>query len=531
MTINSVEPTFGLVDAVETHLSMLFLTPDRVYKQLKPVDAGFVSFVDRPARLAQTSREFELNRRISPEVYLALTDVVGHGRTVERLIVMRRLPEDRQLDRCIDRPDLPDRLRAVARFIAAFHARQQPIIGAAAAGATAARLRARWEENLDVLRPLAGTIIPADQYAEVWRLADRFIAGRDPLLTERISGGRVVDGHGDLRAEHVFVLDDGPQVIDCVAFRDDFRIGDVLNDVAFLVMDLHRLAGSAVAARFIRDYDEFSNEHHPSTLAHHYVAYRAHVRAKIAAIRFAQGDRGAAAEVGRYHDLALHHLRLGQVRLIVVGGGPGTGKSTVADGLARRIGAVWLRTDEIRKGLAGVGADDHLPADAGEGIYRDEFSGRVYDELLHQADSLLTRGESVVLDATWADAARRADLRLLAERTAATLTELRCVAPVDIAKARILQRSSATHNPSDATPDIADHIAARFDDWPEAITVDTTEPPPATVVAAQEAVVAPTISSSDPSDPLRPRRSGQRQVADPLAIDHEAIWFLLVQRR
>ena len=315
------------------------------------------------------------------------------------------------------------------------------------------------------------------------------------MFTERIRDGRVRDGHGDLRAEHVFCLDDGPRVIDCLAFRDEYRIGDVLNDLAFLAMDLQRLAGPAAAVTLVRAYDEFTDEHHPSSLAHHYVAYRAHVRAKIAAIRLGQGDEAAADDVRRYHRLAEAHLDVGQVRLVLVGGGAGTGKSTVAEAVANRLGAVWLRSDETRKMLAGLDVAERAGAPPNEGLYRPEVTERVYRELLDEAELLLRRGESVVLDATWSSDRWRTAARELAGETAAALTELQCVVPLVVAEARIATRMAVADEPSDATAKIARFIASRFEPWPAARPIDTDRTVDSTVDEAWRAVVG------DPIDP------------------------------
>lgn len=451
---------------------MLFFTPDRVLKILKPVDTGFVDFVDRDTRLEAASREFELNYRISPDVYLDLVDLEDDGRPTDRIIVMRRLPAERQLNRLAEQPGFERWVSETARFVATFHAGLQPVTGEAASVATADRVRANWRDNFDTI----GNSLPAASSAaidEAEDLVDQYLTGRDTLFEQRIDEGRIVDGHGDLRAEHVFCLDDGPRVIDCLAFRDDYRIGDVLSDIAFLAMDLHRLVGPQAARDLVRSYDEFSNEHHPSTLAHHYVAYRAHVRAKVAAVRLQQGDRGAAAEVQAYHALALEHLRAGQVRLVLVGGGAGVGKSTVAEGVAHAMGAVWLRSDEVRKSRAGLGSERHHFEEPGQGLYDDEVTEEVYRQMLEQAEALLVRGESVVLDATWSSTAHRAAARRLADRTASKLTELQCVAPLAVAKERIARRMASLDEPSDATPQIAQYLADRFERWPEADRIDT----------------------------------------------------------
>jgi aminoglycoside phosphotransferase family enzyme/adenylate kinase family enzyme len=470
--------------AIQTHLSQVFLTGDRAYKLLRPVTTSFVDFSDRAVRLAAARQEFELNRRISPDVYLGLADVVEGDELADRMIVMRRLPDERRLDRLLADAELDDHLRSAARTVAAFHAGQAPIRGEAAAAAAVDALERNWADHFRALEPLAGPGIPAAEFERVQDLVSRYLAGRRTLLAERIDDGWVRDGHGDLRCEHVFLLDDGPRLIDCLAFRDDFRIADVLNDVAFLAMDLHRLAGPAAASRMVRWYDEFCNERHPASLAHHYVAYRAYVRAKVAAIRFAQGDGEAMAEVETYHRLALQHLEAGQPRLILVGGGAGVGKSTVAERLAEQVDATWLRADEIRKAMAGLQPGTHAFDEYQSGMYSPEFSDRVYRELLDQASLLLERGRSVVLDATWSSAGRRAAAREVAEWTFSELVELRCVAPDPVAKERIARRMADPYNPSDATPELVDRLNRSVDPWPEAIEIDTDQSIAGSVQAA-----------------------------------------------
>ena len=112
----------------------------------------------------------------------------------------------------------------------------------------------------------------------------------------------------------------------------------MLADVAFLAMDLERLGAGDLARSFLRWYGEFSAEHHPESLADYYIAYRALIRAKVACVRYRQGDRGAAGEARDLLDLAVHHLRRGRVTLVLVGGSPGTGKSTLAWGVGEELG-------------------------------------------------------------------------------------------------------------------------------------------------------------------------------------------------
>ena len=140
-----------------------------------------------------------------------------------------------------------------------------------------------WEANFAVIEPHVGTIVPTEEFEWVRTLAERYLQGCSPLLEQRIRTSMVIDGHGDLLAEEIFCLPDGPRILDCLAFDERLRHGDCLDDLAFLVMDVERFGG--MEAALTRWYRGFSYETHPGSLAHHYVAHRANVRAKIACLR------------------------------------------------------------------------------------------------------------------------------------------------------------------------------------------------------------------------------------------------------
>jgi predicted kinase len=185
------------------------------------------------------------------------------------------------------------------------------------------------------------------------------------------------------------------------------------------------------------------------------------------------------------HDLvevALRHLKAGRVRLVLVGGLPGTGKSTLAAGLGDHLGAVVLRTDEVRQRLT---AHQHRSA---ADRYRPETVAAVYREMLDEARRLLTLGEHVVLDATWADEAQRSLARDVAAQTWSDLVELVCTLPRDQADDRIRQRALAGRDLSEATPAVAAAMAERFAPWPEALAISTLAPARATLATVVEAL-------------------------------------------
>src|SRR5262249_23612933 len=151
-----------------------------------------------------------------------------------------------------------------------------------------------------------------------------------------------------LLADDIFMLDDGPRVLDCLEFDSQLRYGDVLADVAFLAMDLERLGAGAEAASFLAWYREFSGDSWPSSLAHHWIPYPAVDRAQVACLRHDEGDPAAASQAAELLGLCYSHLRRAGVRLVLVGGLPGTGKTTTASRLADRLGWTLLSSDELR---------------------------------------------------------------------------------------------------------------------------------------------------------------------------------------
>lgn len=456
--------------AVETHISTLFFAGDRVYKLAKRVDLPFLRTLDARERLRLAERELELNRRFAPDVYLGLADVVENGHTVDRMIVMRRLPDERRLATLLRESDPTECLREVARCIATVHAGARVVDEPEE---RTDRLERNWSDNFDAIAHHVGTVIDPDEFDTVRRLADTYLAQTRQLRTNRLARGFTRDGHGDLTADDVFCLDGGPRILDCLAFDDDLRIDDVLNDIAFLVMDVHRLSGREAAQYLMEAYHEFSNEQHPPSLAHHYVAYRAHVRAKVACLRAEQGDRAGADLAREYHSLTVHHLERAQIRVVLVGGGPGVGKTVLSRLIAEHYGYVHLSTDEIRHDVAGVPHGQHAFAALDQGAYDAATVDATYSEQRREAATLLASGHGVVLDASWASRGHRESLRREALGLGVAPVEIRCVLDDAIARERIARRLASPDDPSDATPELVDLLRSRREPWPEAHDIDT----------------------------------------------------------
>jgi aminoglycoside phosphotransferase family enzyme/predicted kinase len=465
----------------------VLLIGDRAVKWRKALDLGFVDWRSVGQREQACRQELRLNRRFAPDVYrdvLAVSD--GSGAVCEWLVVMARMPAQQRLSTMIgDGRLVDDALRAVAHILATHHATARRSERIAANGDPVALL-ARWTSNLAALRRHA--VIDAATLADITDLSASYIAGRRPLLLQRIADGHIRDGHGDLLAEDIFCLTDGPRILDCLEFDDDLRAVDGVDDAAVLAMDLERLGAPELAREFVNRFVEFAGDPCPPSLIHHYIAYRAVMRAKIAAIRARQGDGCAADQARLLASIGLRHLRLGRPTLALVGGPPGTGKSTVAAALADDLEYVVIRSDRIRKEIAGLDPNHH-GAEPSE-LYSAALTERTYRVMLARAGQLLQRGESVLLDATWRSAQDRARARDIAAQTSSALSELRCSAPQAVADTRIEERHVTADAVSDATVAVAHRLAARFEAWPEAVVLDTTGERPDIFASASAAVRA-----------------------------------------
>lgn len=358
----------------ETHIGVVFLVGDLAYKLKKPVRTTSLDFSTGQRRMEACRREIELNRRLAPDAYLGVAEVKGvDGRPCDHLVVMRRMPEQRRLATLLGTgAPVDDAVRQLARMLAAFHAGAHRGPEITAVGGRDA-LRARWVDHFTDLQRFHNTVLDGALMVELERMAFDFLAGRQPLLATRQRAGRIVDGHGDLLTADIFCLDDGPRVLDCLEFDDRLRYLDGLDDAAFLAMDLEYRGATQLAARFLDWYAEFADDPAPSGLRHHYVAYRALTRAKVACLRSEQDDgavRDASVEEARrYAAIAARHLRAGRVRLVLIGGLPGTGKTTVSNALAGDLGMVVLSSDRVRKEVHGIAPHQPAAASYQQGLY------------------------------------------------------------------------------------------------------------------------------------------------------------------
>jgi hypothetical protein len=490
------------VRLVQTHISWVFIAGSRVYKVKKPVDFGFLDFSTLRRRAQACRREVVLNRRLAPGLYLGVVPIFARrspgtgmtpapareyslsppGRVVEYAVAMRRLPRERLLTTLLARRAAgPADLRRVARRIAAFHAVAAP---AAPRWRRVGELAAHLRENFRQTVPFLGRTVSGGDYLVVWDYNRDFLQRRRALLEKRAREGRIRDGHGDLHAEHLLLRRDGVLAYDCLEFSDRLRQCDVAADIAFLYMDLLHHRRPDLAAALMGEYLRRTGDWEVRLLVPFYACYRAVVREKVESLRLADpgisasSKRGAARRAAGYFRLASQLARRdARPRLIVVGGLPGSGKSTVAGALAERIGADCLSSDVLRKELAGAEPGARLPAAVGAGIYSAAMSALTYRELLVQAERQLRSGRSVVLDATFGRAAARRAAAALARAVGGMFVAAECRCPARLARERLAARARPGYaGPSDAGWEVYRSLRRTFEPWPDAVPADTARP-------------------------------------------------------
>ncbi len=443
------------VELIQTHISWVFLAGPLVYKIKKPVDFGFLDFSTLRQRTWACTEEVRLNQRLSRGVYLGTSAIYRRGasfsltpfgRAVETAVVMHRLPVKKLLSTLLANGRATvTQVRKVARRVADFHKHADPALPRFTRFSA---LEENLRENFQQTLPFLGLTVREEDYLQVWDYNRDFLQRRRALLEKRIHDGRLRDGHGDLHAEHI-CLDRGVQIYDCIEFNPRIRQGDTAADIAFLYMDLLYHGHPVLALELMEEYLQRTGDWEVRLLVPFYACYRAVVREKVEGFRLADPAIGrrektaAARRASRYFALASQLSRRdAQPRLLVVGGLPGTGKSSVAETFARRLGAEYLNSDVVRKILAGAGPGTSFPAPVGEGIYTAAMDELTYREMLLQAGNSLRAGRSMVLDATFSREWWRRQTRALARRSGARAVMVECHCPVNVVRKRLEDRRS-----------------------------------------------------------------------------------------
>lgn len=479
------------VDAVEvrqTHISVVFLAGSFVYKVKKPLSLEFLDYSTLERRRHFCEQETVLNRRLAPGVYLGVVPIArgeagvhveGRGPVVEWAVKMTRLPEDATFAALVRRGSIgAAHVEALARRTAAFHAEAASGPEIASAGRFAA-VAGNARDNFSQSAVHVGTTVNRHVFERARELTEQSLDAHRRLIEARAARGVPRDGHGDLRLDHAYLFADRSPpddlvIVDAIEFNAQFRHADPMADVAFLAMDLAFHGRRDLAQTFAEAYVQASGDSEGRALLAFYRSYRSAVRAKVEGIKSLEEevparDRASALARARGHWL----LALGELEepdrrpcLVLVGGLPGVGKSTLARGLADIAGFTVVRSDVVRKELAADAGLAPGTAPFEEGIYSPEWTERTYAECLRRAEALLFEGRRVLIDASFGRQANRASFLDAAVRWGVPGLLLLCKADPDVARARLDRRRG---DASDADRTIFEQAARRWEE-PDVVT-------------------------------------------------------------
>ena len=427
-------------ELIETHISWVLLAGEHAYKIKKPVRLPFVDYGTLQARRNFCEQELRLNRRLAPTLYLGLCRITGSahapeldgsGPVLEYAVHMRRFAAGALFSERLEAGSLrPQDVDQMAALLADFHA-GAPRAGATSGFASAAQRRASALAALEGLRPMANPA--ARQALRTWLEAEA--AALAPLWTARAADGHVRECHGDLHLANLVALEAETIAFDCIEFNPALRWIDVVDDMAFVVMDFAAYGRRDYAARFLNAWLDHTGDHGALPALRFAVVYRALVRAQVEVLR--AGPRCAAA--GRYLETALAWAGPGHPRLFITHGLPGSGKTFQSQRLLESEGAIRLRSDVERKRLFGLAQNEDSHA-RGLDIYSAEHTARAYANLLAKARAALQAGYPVILDAAFLLRSERDQARSLAGSLGIPFSIVDCTAPLPVLRARILAR-------------------------------------------------------------------------------------------
>ena len=443
-------------ELIETHISWVLLAGDSAYKLKKPVRLPFVDYTALQARRHFCEEELRLNSRLAPSLYLGLARITGtpeapaldgNGPALEYAVHMRRFPKGALFAEQLMAGTLsPLDVDALAGLLSGFHHSQAPA-EPAAGFASAERRQFTAQSALKGALPVAS---PAEHaQLQAWLATEAALLA--PLWTLRQKGGRVRECHGDLHLDNVVSLDGGVAAFDGIEFDPVLRWIDVLDDIAFPVMDFIARGRADFAFRLLNGWLDSTGDHAGLPALRFSLVYRALVRAQVEHLNGA----GHEAAARRYLDTALALAQPGQPRLLITHGLPGSGKTFESQKLLEREGAIRLRSDVERKRLAGLSmlADSRA---SGLDLYQPQATARTYAELFRLARGALEAGWPVILDAAFLHRAERAQALALAGALSVPFSIMDCQAPAQVLRERLQARRG---DASEATLKVLDELS------------------------------------------------------------------------
>ncbi len=456
------------IELIQTHASYVFLTGKYVYKLKKSVNFGFLDYSTLAKRKHFLETELELNKKIASELYLEVIPICDRGNKftlddsgeiVEYALKMRQFPQENLFINLLKANKLSsDRFKELGKIVAQFHQNAETNDYIRSFG-TIPKIRAAFDENYQQTQKYIGVVQTKEQLAATQAYTDRFFAQRQDLFQERIERHKIKECHGDLHLKNICLWQDKIQLFDRIEFNESFRFVDTMYDVAFTIMDLEEHQKPDLANTFLNSYLEYTGDWRGLLILPLYLCRQAYVRAKVNSLLLndPQINQANQQEIKKaasdYYRQAYQYTQSKAGSLILMSGLSGSGKSTVASQIAKEQVGIHIRSDAVRKHLAGIPIDKS----GKDEIYSDEMTQKTYDRLLELGITLAKEGFTVILDAKYDRSHHRQQAIAQAEISQIPLKIIYCTAPQAVLRDRLNKRQGDV---SDATADlIASQIA------------------------------------------------------------------------
>lgn len=482
-------PVVEPIELIQTHISYVLLTGDFAYKLKKPVDFGFLNYSTLELRSHFCQEEIRLNQRGAAELYLEVVSITqngdkyqigGDGEVVEYAVKMRQFDEETLFTNLLAAGKLtPELILELGRTVARYHASAATNEYISSFGRVDC-VKEVVDDNYSHTEKYIGVAQTQVRFNETKAFTDKLFAERQELFASRVTNGSIRECHGDLHLRNICLGEDNRILLfDCIEFNEPFRFADVMYDVAFTVMDLDARKRTDLGNIFLNVYIEETGDWSGLELLPLYLCRQAYVRAKVSSFmlsdrNISEADKEEAKQTAEtYYKLAWEYAQPQQGEVILMSGVSGSGKSTIAKQIAPQINAIHLRSDAVRKHLAGISLTEKGGAD----LYTAEITDRTYNKLSEVGVNLAIQGFKVILDAKYDKQAMRESVIKLAKDSHLPLRILHCTAPESVLKERLKARQGDT---SDATVDLLSSQLVNAEAFSEAerhyvIEVDTTQ--------------------------------------------------------
>ncbi len=456
-------PTAPVIELVETHISWVFLTGKYAYKLKKPVELGFLDFSTLERRRHFCYEELRLNRRLCSDLYLDVLAVTKHNNKIriggdseplDYVVRMVQFDRNLELDRLLRRGELTaEQIDDAAGVIAGFH-RSIPQADPGSPFGKPEEVIKPMLANLDLTGEVARADDERRNIAELrrWTLDEH--RRLTQVLAKRKADGMIRECHGDMHTGNMLMRNGRVMIFDCIEFNPQLSKIDIINDLAFLFMDLQHAGQPELAWRLLNGWLSETGDYNGLQVLNFYCTYRAMVRAKVTSIRLAQETGKAEQQATLDEHRSYLHLAIGYTRrpeplLVLTHGLSGSGKSVVSAQLAEAGGFIHIRSDVERKRLFGIGSLEKS-AEQGLDIYTPEATDKTYAAMLEAAKAALTGGYPVIADATFTSNKRRAAFIKLAELLGLQCRILNLHASPEELRRRVSKRHASGSDPSEA---------------------------------------------------------------------------------